>query len=145
MQDDGDARVTAVGTAAAAAIVHTAPPGEQKINRQVDSLQADWRQFGERAASTAGRLQVALSAWLEFDALHDALGSWLAETEAAVREQKARGTAAEKAAQADALKVGCDGARRSRSLGGQGATDKRGGQRRVGGSDVEVGLWEVVR
>ena len=83
----------------------SAPPGQQNIRRELDSLNNDWSHYNNKMADTKDGLEKTRSAWEDFDGLYDVLSKWLRDMEGQIKDYELKSTLQDKRSQVERFKV----------------------------------------
>ena len=83
----------------------TAPPGQQQIRRELETLNFDWQKYCSELRDAETGLQGALEGWNEYDSLYDSLSQWLSEMESQVKDYELKSSLSDKQAQVGKYKV----------------------------------------
>ena len=83
----------------------TAPPGQQNIRRELDSLNHDWSHYINKMSDTKDGLEETRSAWEDFDGRYEGLSKWLREMEGQIKDYELKSTLQDKRSQVERFKV----------------------------------------
>ncbi len=70
--------------------------GKELLKRELSSLRTDWDESIQSSEDAHTALEGALQAWNEFDDTHNALNTWLRNTEQTLKDYELRATLEEK-------------------------------------------------